>query len=212
MRLYSVQKKEILARLLLEGFSGDDSSPVAEPAPWDAKTAVWRCARRVDGKHEDDSSGITCAVVDTGNVTVCEGALEGFDGGEEGGAAGADGAVGAFGRSAVPAAEYKFGMYIKPVYFVSGEVPASCVSLSLESGDIEIFESEERYYVDCLTEIMKEKYDEFSLYAVRSMFETLTAAGIMKKRVNGDYLIFTDEDGKNYPVCRHFAKDRRESV
>ena len=141
-----------------------------------------------------------------------EGALEGFDGGEEGGAAGADGAVGAFGRSAVPAAEYKFGMYIKPVYFVSGEVPASCVSLSLESGDIEIFESEERYYVDCLTEIMKEKYDEFSLYAVRSMFETLTAAGIMKKRVNGDYLIFTDEDGKNYPVCRHFAKDRRESV
>ena len=190
MRLYSVQKKEILARLLLEGFSGDDSSPVAEPAPWDAKTAVWRCARRVDGKHEDDSSGITCAVVDAGNVTVCEGALEGFDGGEEGGAAGADGAVGAFGRSAVPA----------------------CVSLSLESGDIEIFESEERYYVDCLTEIMKEKYDEFSLYAVRSMFETLTAAGIMKKRVNGDYLIFTDEDGKNYPVCRHFAKDRRESV
>ena len=115
MRLYSVQKKEILARLLLEGFSGDASSPVAEPAPWDAKTAVWRCARRVDGKHEDDSSGITCAVVDTGNVTVCEGALEGFDGGEEGGAAGADGAVGAFGRSAVPAAEYKFGMYIKPV-------------------------------------------------------------------------------------------------
>ncbi|MBO4362798.1 MAG: hypothetical protein J6U38_05900 [Clostridia bacterium] len=207
MRLYSVQKKEILARLLLEGFSGEASSPVAEPAPWDAKTSVWRCARRVDGKHEDDSSGITCAVAGAENVTVCEGALEGLGGEED---ASGTGAVDAFGRSAVPASEYRLGMYIKPVYFISGAVPPSAISLSLENGDIEIFESEERYYVDCLTELIKEKYDEFSLYAVRSMFESLTAAGKMKKRVNGDYIIFTDEDGKNYPICRHFANDGRE--
>lgn len=195
MRLYTIQKKEILAKLITEGldFSGS-AGYVFEKAPWDPGRDALRCAARVPKAHVPDDSCIVMFEVALKEVTVCEGAFEKWD-------------FDAFGSSAVSAAEYKLGSFVKPVYFFSGHVDRLNISAWDESrGDLQIFESDEVFYVECLREKLREVYPEFDLYAVRSCLETLAAMGEMKKDETDDYIIYTDSDGRRIPVCRHYGR------
>lgn len=198
MRLYTVQNKQIFSRLMLEGLKLSDKPAWAETAPWDQDVSVLRCITLFPEKYDTDSETVIMFDADIDNVFVAEGAFEGIA--EDGGAK-------LFAESALPARKYILGKYIKPVYFLTGDVGIDKISpRESAEGDIRIFDSEERYYVDCVAAKLGDKYDEFRLFSVRSFFESMAAAGRMTKTENGDYLIFTDNEGNVYPICRHFHK------
>ena len=194
MRLYTVQKKEILAALITGGLDFSKRyEGLSEAAPWDPEKPAVRCSARVPKAGVPDDSCIIMFEASAGSVTVCEGAFEGWG-------------SGAFGESAVSAAGYKLGSFVKPVYFISEPVDREKISAWDESrGDLQLFDSDEVFYVECLREKLREIYPEFDLYAVRSCLETLTSMGVMEKDENADYIIYTDKDGRRIPVCRHYS-------
>ena len=194
MRLYTVQKKEILAMLITEGFDASKHIPgLTENAPWDSDKPAARCTARVPKAHVPDDSCIIMFDVPADDATVCEGAFEDLEGD-------------AFGGSAVSAREYRLGSFVKPVYFIAGHIERDHISAWDESrGDLQLFESDEVFYVECLREKLRDRYPEFDLYAVRSCLETLASMGLMRKEERPDYIIFTDEDGHRIPVCRHYG-------
>ena len=198
MRLYTVQNKQIFSKLVLDGLKLSEKPGWAETAPWDSDLSVLRCLALFPENYDRDSETVIMFDADIDNVFVAEGAFEGIDEGDE---------KDLFSKSVVPARKYILGRYIKPVYFITGDLETERISPREDSeGDIRFFDSEERYYIDCVAAKLGDKYEEFRLFSVRSLFESLAAAGRMTKTENGEYLIFTDEEGNSYPICRHFHK------
>ena len=198
MRLYTVQTKQTFSRIMLEGLKLSEKPSWAEIAPWDEDTAVIRACSLFPEKYDTEKESVIRLEAEIDDVYVAEGALEGLKD-EEG--------EDMFAYSLVTARDYKLGMFIKPVYFIAADLsPDRIAPAENNAGDIRFFETEERYYVDCVAANLGEKYDEFGLFSVRSLFESLAAAGRMTRTENGDYVIFKDEDGKIYPICRHYHK------
>lgn len=198
MRLYTVQNKQTFAKLMLDGLKLSEKPSWAEAAPWDENVFVLRA--QATFPDDRDTENDTVVMLETGidDMFVAEGALEGLtdeDGND------------LFAFSTVNGRDYRLGQFIKPVYFVAADLGTDKI-LPAESneGEIKLFETEERYYIECVAAKLGEKYDEFGLFSVRSLLESFAAAGKMTKTVNGDYVIFTDEEGNIYPVCRHYHK------
>lgn len=195
MRVYTVQNKQTFSGLLLEGLKLSEKPSFAEKAPWDGDLTVLRCLANFPEKYDKSEATVVRMEVNAEDVFVLEGAFEGLKA-EEGSM---------FPDSKVSAKDYTLGKYIKPVYFITRNVePENIFPQEDREGDIRFFESEERFYIDCVSAELEEKYDEFKLFSARSLFESLTAAGRMTKIENGDYIIFKDGEGNVYPVCRHF--------
>ncbi len=196
MRLYTVQSKQIFSRLMLDGLKLSERPSFAETAPWDGKSSVLRCTADFPRDYDKEKETVIRLEADSEAVTVMEGAFEGLEeGGEEI----------LFLCSAVPAVEYRLGKYIKPLYFVAADIGVDNIApQESEEGNIRFFDSAERYYIECVAALFEDKFDEFKLFSVRGLLESLAAAGRMTRTENGDYLIFTDKEGNVYPVCKHF--------
>ena len=98
--------------------------------------------------------------------------------------------------------EYKFGSFLKPVVYTNPESVYE-FTLAEKSDSVKIFESNEKFYIECLFQELKEKYPNFELYAVRSCFETLVKMGKMEKTETDDFIFYKDiETGKITPVCK----------
>ena len=152
--------------------------------------------RRMSFKPEKATEGVTCEFeADSENVFVLEGAFE------------SDCAEinELFFEKKTRGDAYRLGQFIKPVPFLFGK-PVS-VRLFDESFT-DMLGDGERFYISCLTEKLREQYDEFDLFAVRSTLEALVAKGKMTKQDNGGYIIYRDRNGGVIPVCRHFENGK----
>lgn len=106
------------------------------------------------------------------------------------------------------ATEYKLGTFIRPVYFAK-DVDADRVFKKSggENGNPMFFESNDKYYTECLFEKLKEKYPNFELYAVRSCLEAFVKSGKMRRTENEEFVIFEDPaTGELIPVCKRYTK------
>lgn len=110
-----------------------------------------------------------------------------------------------FEKSKLTLDKYSMGMFLRPVYFA---VNKSKEYFSADEKDsVKLFESDDKFYTECLFQKLSEKYPSFELYAVRSCLETLCASGKMKKTDVGDLLIFEDsESGELIPICKKYNK------
>lgn len=191
MKLYCLQNKSAVENALTNGMTFSEGF-IYETIGRENLNA-FRCASGAKELLNREGSIIEIEV-GSESVSVAEGAFE-YDNVK-------------FTNSLKPLREYRLGMYIDPVFFVKSEVQAeNCVEFDENNACIKIFESPDKFYIQCLYEKLNERYSNFELYAVRSCLETLSSCGAMKRSENGNYIFFEDvQTGEIIPVCKKYKE------
>ncbi len=133
--------------------------------------------------------------VDIADAVVGEGAFEQVDEEE-------------FVMSFLPVAKYRLGSFVRPVYFAPEKTDEEALKpYTGENTGFKLFDSSDRFYIECLCQEFRDRYPNFDLYAIRNCLEMLVKAGRMKKSDTEEFIIYENtETGETIPVCKRYIK------